>query len=317
MKTVLVTGGFGFIGANFVQYLIANTKYNVIVFDKVTYAANKDNLKDVINKVDIVFGDITNQKDLNTLNDVDIIVNFAAETHVDRAIKDASNFIKTNVFGVYNLLELARRIDVKKFVQISTDEVYGSRESGYFKETDRLTPRNPYSATKAAGDHLAYSYFNTYGLPIVITRSSNNFGPYQNPEKFIPKTITNALLNKHIPVYGKGENIRDWLYVEDNCSGILTVLEKGKLGEIYNIGGDNEKKNIDVVKLVLNLLVRHSSLIDFVKDRSGHDFRYALNCDKLKQLGWQPKYNFEEGLKKTIGWYKNNKDLWSQKKNQK
>ncbi|MBI2578465.1 MAG: dTDP-glucose 4,6-dehydratase [Candidatus Aenigmarchaeota archaeon] len=310
MSSVLVTGGAGFIGCNFVHFLVSEG-HDVAVLDKLTYAGNMKSLEGVKNKINFTKGDIANRSDAEkSMKGCDIVVNFAAETHVDRSIEDPEPFIRTNVFGTYMLLEAARKNNTEKFIHISTDEVYGSSDSGFFKESDPLSPGNPYSATKAAAEHLALSYANTYGIDAVVTRSSNNYGPYQNPEKLIPKMITNAMKNRPLPVYGKGTNIRDWLFVEDNCSAILKVIQNGKSGEVYNIGGGNEKKNTDVVKTILRILQKPETLIHFVPDRPGHDFRYALDIAKIKKLGWKPKHSFEQGLKKTIEWYANNTWFW-------
>ena len=308
MTHILVTGGAGFIGCNFVRAAVSNG-YGVTVLDKLTYAGNKKNFSGL--GANFIKGDITKKSDVEkSMKGTDIVVNFAAETHVDRSISDAGPFINTNVFGTYTLLEASVKANVKKFVHISTDEVYGSAVKGFFKETDTLNPRNPYSATKAAAEHIVYSYAITHGLPAVITRSSNNFGPYQNNEKFIPKLITNSMTNKPLPIYGKGENIRDWIYVEDNCEAIISVIERGKNGEVYNIGGGNEHKNIEISKMILNILKKPLSLIHFVSDRKGHDFRYALDTQKIRALGWKPLYKFEDALKKTILWYKDNRWFW-------
>jgi dTDP-glucose 4,6-dehydratase len=309
---ILVTGGAGFIGSNFVHFMLKkHPEYKIIVLDNLSYAGRKENLQDVLNKITFIKGDIRNKEDVEkTVKDCDEIVHFAALTHVDRSIIEAGDFVQTDVFGTYNLLEAAKKFGIKKFVFISTDEVYGSINTGSFKETDNLKPRNPYSASKAGADLLCQAYFETYGLPIMITRSSNNYGPYQHPEKFIPKTIIYTLLGKKIPVYGKGENIRDWIYVEDNCEAIDLVLQKGKLGEIYNIGGKQELQNIMIVKAILRLLNKNEDLIEFVKDRPGHDLRYSLDISKIEKLGWKPKIKFEEGIKKTISWYKENKAWW-------
>jgi dTDP-glucose 4,6-dehydratase len=238
------------------------------------------------------------------------VVNFAAESHVDRSILDPAIFLKTNIVGVQVLLDVAKKYKIKKFEHISTDEVYGSINKGKFKETDVLLPNSPYAASKAAADLLARSYYKTFNLPVLITRSSNNFGPYQYPEKLIPLFITNLLENKKVPLYGKGLNVRDWIYVLDNCAGIDFVLHKGKLGEIYNIGGGNEKSNLDITKIILKELKKDFSFVKYVKDRPGHDFRYALDASKIKKLGWSPKYNFEKAIKETIEWYKNNTLWW-------
>ena len=309
---MLITGGAGFIGSNFVHY-IAKTypEREIAVLDKLTYAGNKENLQDIWSKVKFVKGDITERKDVEKVaEDCDCVVNFAAETHVDRSIVEAGTFVLTDVLGTYNLLEAARKFEIPRFEQISTDEVYGHIHAGSFREEDKLNPRNPYSASKAGAELLCRSYFETYGLPIVITRSSNNYGPYQHPEKLIPKTIIYATLNKRIPVYGTGENVRDWIYVEDNCAAIDLVLEKGEAGQAYNIAAQQELKNIDVVKMILKLSGRSEGLMEFVKDRPGHDVRYSLSIDKMLRLGWKPKTKFEEGIRKTLKWYQNNAAWW-------
>jgi dTDP-glucose 4,6-dehydratase len=309
---ILVTGGAGFIGSNFVRHMVRKYRdYEVVVLDKLTYAGRKENLHDVWDKITFIKGDIAKKEDVEkAVKNCDYIVNFAAETHVDRSIIEAGTFVLTDVYGVYNLLEAARKHEISKFEQISTDEVYGHIREGSFKEDDKLKPRNPYSATKASAELLCQSYFETYGLPIVMTRSSNNYGPYQHPEKLIPKTIIYALLNRPIPVYGKGENVRDWLYVEDNCEAIDLVLHKGKNGETYNIAAKQELKNIEVVKTILRLVKKPESLIKFVEDRLGHDLRYSLDIEKITKLGWKPKVKFEEGIKRTIEWYKRNVEWW-------
>jgi len=309
---VLVTGGAGFIGSNFVRHLLKkHPDWEIIVLDALTYAGRKENLKDVWDKITFVLGDIRKKEDVeNVAKDVDVIVNFAAETHVDRSIIEAGNFILTNVYGTYNLLEACRKFKIKKFVHISTDEVYGHILEGSFKEEDKLNPRNPYAASKAAADLLCKAYFETYSLPVVITRSTNNYGPYQHPEKFVAKTIIYALLNRKIPIYGSGNYVRDWIFVEDNCEAIELVLEKGKNGEIYNIAGKQELKNVEVVKMILKLMKKSEDLIEFVKDRPGHDLRYSLDISKTVELGWKPKTNFEDGIKKTIEWYIKNEWWW-------
>ena len=309
---VLVTGGAGFIGSNFVRYLLRkHPDYKIVVLDALTYAGRKENLQDVWDKITFIKGDIRKKEDVEkAVKDVDLVINFAAETHVDRSIIEAGSFVLTDVFGTYNLLEACRKFDVKRYVQISTDEVYGHILEGSFKEEDKLNPRNPYAASKASADLLCKAYFETYGLDIVITRSTNNYGPYQHPEKFIAKTIIYALLNRKIPVYGTGKNVRDWLYVEDNCEAIDLVLHKGKKGEVYNIAGKQELKNIEVVKMILKLMNKPESLIEFVKDRPGHDLRYSLDISKIEKLGWKPKTKFEEGIRKTIEWYKQNEWWW-------
>ena len=309
---ILITGGAGFIGSNFVRYMLE--KYSndeILVLDKLTYAGRLENLQEVKDKIKFIKGDICNMEDVEKIRDCDAIINFAAETHVDRSIIDAGIFVRTDVLGAYNLLEYARKNDVKKYIQISTDEVYGSIKNGSFKEEDILDPSSPYSASKAGADLLCNAYFKTYGLPILITRSSNNYGPYQFPEKLIPVLILNAIMNKPLPIYGEGENVRDWLYVKDNCEAIDLVFCKGKEGEIYNIASGKEMRNIDIAKLILQELNKSESVIKYVEDRPGHDFRYSLNCDKIGKIGWQAKTIFEEGLRKTIQWYKENKWWWA------
>ena len=310
----LITGGAGFIGSNFIRYLF--NKYEdieIVNLDKLTYCGNLENLKDIENKSNYKFikGDICDAKLVNNLmKDVDVVVHFAAETHVDRSIMDPSSFIKTDVIGTYVLLEAARNNNIRKFIQISTDEVYGSVEEGSFKETDELKPRNPYSASKAGADRLSYSFYCTYNVPVIITRSSNNFGPYQYPEKLIPLFVTNLIESKKVPVYGDGLNVRDWIYVLDNCEGIDFVINYGKIGEVYNIGGDNEKTNLEITKLILNLLGKDENFIEYVKDRLGHDKRYSLDFTKISSLGWKPKFDFSNALKETVDWYKSNEVWW-------
>ncbi|NPV29968.1 MAG: dTDP-glucose 4,6-dehydratase [Firmicutes bacterium] len=316
---LLITGGAGFIGSNFIRYILReHPEWEIVNLDKLTYAGNLANLKDVEDnpRYRFVRGDIADRGLVERLfheEKFDVVVNFAAESHVDRSILDSSPFIETNVKGVQVLLEAAREFEIKKFVQISTDEVYGSlaHDDPPCTEESPLLPNSPYSASKAAADLLCRAYHKTYKLPIVITRSSNNYGPYQFPEKLIPLMITNALEDKPLPVYGDGQNVRDWLFVEDNCRAIALVIEKGKPGEIYNIGGGEEKRNIDVVKTILRLLGKPESLITFVKDRPGHDLRYALNTGKmLRELGWQPVVSFEGGLAQTVKWYLENRTWW-------
>lgn len=314
MERFLVTGGAGFIGSNFIHYLLRQyPDCEIINLDKLTYAGNLNNLRDVENspKYRFVKGDICDEKIVDeVMRGVDVVVNFAAESHVDRSIGNPGDFIRTDVFGVYVLLEAAKRHGVKKFVQISTDEVYGSIEKGSFKETDPLMPSSPYSASKAGGDRLAYSYFVTYGMPVVITRCSNNFGPYQYPEKLIPLFITNALDDKELPIYGDGLNVRDWIYVEDHCRAIDVVIRKGKDGEVYNIGAGNERTNLQITEYILDRLEKPRSLMRFVKDRPGHDRRYSVDWSKIRELGWEPKYTFEEAMDFTIEWYRENRWWW-------
>ena len=311
---LLVTGGAGFIGSNFIRLILSKHEdYEITNLDKLTYAGNLANLKDAENKKNYSFvkGDICNQKLVDRLaKDSDIIVHFAAETHVDRSIMEAGSFVKTDVMGTFVLLNAAKKFKIKKFVHISTDEIYGSIDSGSFDENSPLNPSSPYSASKAGADRLAYSYFKTFNVPVVIARSSNNFGPFQHPEKFMPLMITNAMENKKLPLYGDGLNKRDWLYVLDNCEAICFLMEKGAAGEAYNIGSGNERANLKAAKLILKELKKPDSLLEFVKDRPGHDRRYALNFNKLKSLGWNPKNGFEDALKKTIEWYASNRWWW-------
>ena len=313
---LLITGGLGFIGSNFVRYILKKyPEYQVINLDKMTYCANPENLKDIEDdsRYKFIKGDICDKELVNDLiskEKPDVITSFAAETHVDRSILDPDAFIKTDIFGTHTLLEAVRNHKVGKYIQISTDEVYGSIEKGLFTEESPLKPNSPYASSKAGADLLVRAYFKTYNLPILITRSSNNYGPYQYPEKLIPLFITNLIEGKKVPLYGDGLNVRDWLYVLDNCSGIDTVLHKGKKGEIYNIGADNEKTNKEITEIILKQLGKDESSIEYVKDRLGHDRRYALDSTKLKKLGWKPEYDFEKAMKETIEWYKNNPDWW-------
>jgi dTDP-glucose 4,6-dehydratase len=309
---ILVTGGAGFIGSNFVHFMLQrHPRDQIVVLDKLTYAGNLDNLRAVMKKIEFVRGDICNRKLVEKVaKGIDVVVNFAAESHVDKSIAEPEPFLTTNVIGTQVLLEAARKFDHKRFVQISTDEVYGSVAEGSFKEGDLLRPSSPYAASKAAADMLVHSYFVTYGLPVLITRSTNNFGPYQHPEKLIPKLIINAISGKPLPIYGYGKNVRDWLYVIDNCEAIDLVLRKGKSGEIYNVGAGNEKMNLELANLILKELGKPKSLIKFEKDRPGHDLRYSLNCDKIRKLGWRAKTSFGEGVQRTIKWYKENKRWW-------
>jgi dTDP-glucose 4,6-dehydratase len=310
---VLVTGGCGFICSNFIRYF--NRKhpyYKILNVDKLTYAGNLENLKGLEKKGNYHFvrADISSASVMRRIFEKfkpDAVINFAAETHVDRSILSPAPFIKTNVVGVGVLLNLSLKYNVKKFLQISTDEVYGSILHGSFREDSPLDPSSPYAASKAAADALVTSYYKTHGLPTLITRSSNNYGPYQFPEKLIPLVILNTMNNKKVPVYGDGMNVRDWLFVEDNCEAIDLVFHCGKVGEIYNIGGENELTNLFVVKFILKLLNKSENLITFVKDRPGHDRRYSLSLGKIRrQIGWHPKISFETGIKRTIEWYRKN-----------
>ena len=316
MKTYLITGGCGFIGSNFVRYLLTKEgKCRLINLDKLTYAGNPKNLSDVDNDDRYIFvhGDICDEKVVDEIfSDYhpDIVFNFAAESHVDRSIGKPDDFIRADMFGVFTLLEAMKLHGGELFVQISTDEVYGSIEKGEFSETDPLMPSNPYSASKAGGDRLAYSYYVTYKLPVIVTRASNNYGPFQYPEKLIPLFVTNALEDQPLPLYGDGNNVRDWLYVEDHCSALHFIMTNGVLGETYNIGGGNEMQNIEITRLILDHLSKPEGLIRFVEDRKGHDQRYALSINKLRQLGWEPKHDFSDGLRTTIDWYVSNNNWW-------
>jgi len=313
---LLVTGGAGFIGCNFIRHIMdSHPDWEVINLDVLTYAGNLNNLKGIEKNPHYIFikGDIGNRDIVNAIFDkhkVDAIVHFAAESHVDRSIADASPFVKTNVLGTHNLLECAHAHTIPKFIHISTDEVYGSTMQGSFKETDILSPSSPYSASKAGSDLLAHSYFATYNLPVIITRCTNNFGPFQFPEKLIPLFVTNLLDNKKVPIYGSGKNVRDWIYVSDHCRAVEFLLEHGIPGEIYNIGGGQEKTNFEITRQILNLLSRDDSMIEYVPDRQGHDFRYSLDCSKIQSMGWKPRYSFNEALKDTITWYSRNEWWW-------
>lgn len=315
---LLVTGGAGFIGSNFVLYMLKqHPDYQIINVDALTYAGNLENLKSIESNPNHTFvkADITNVQKMNELigQDVDVVVNFAAESHVDRSILEPDVFVKTNVLGTQVLLDAARKHNVTKFVQVSTDEVYGSLgETGLFTEETPLQPNSPYSASKAGGDLLVRAYHETFGLSVNITRCSNNYGPYQFPEKLIPLMISKALADGQLPIYGDGLNIRDWLYVEDHCSAIDLVIHKGRNGEVYNIGGNNERTNVHIVKTILEQLGKSESLITYVKDRPGHDRRYGIDPTKtMAELGWKPKHSFETGIKETIAWYLKNKEWWT------
>ncbi|WP_339300351.1 dTDP-glucose 4,6-dehydratase [Paenibacillus sp. FSL K6-2441] len=315
---LLVTGGAGFIGSNFVLYMLKqHPSYQILNVDALTYAGNLENLKSVEGNPNHTFirADITEAKAMDALigQGVDVIVNFAAESHVDRSILEPDIFVKTNVLGTQVLLDAAKKHGVKKFVQVSTDEVYGTLgETGLFTEETPLAPNSPYSASKAGGDLLVRAYHETFGLPVNITRCSNNYGPYQFPEKLIPLMISRALADEALPVYGDGLNIRDWLYVEDHCSAIDLVIHQGRDGEVYNIGGNNERTNLHIVRTILEQLGKPESLIKHVQDRPGHDRRYGIDPTKImKELGWKPKHTFETGIKETIRWYLDNKEWWT------
>lgn len=315
-KCILVTGGCGFIGSNFIRHMLAAYPYRVINLDKLTYAGNPENLQDIEKDSRYMFikGDIAETSDLAKAFEmpVGMIVNFAAESHVDRSIIDPGAFVRTNINGTFQLLETAKKKGVERFVQISTDEVYGSLgKEGKFREDTPLSPNSPYSASKTSADMLAMSYYKTYGMPVLITRCSNNYGPYQFPEKLIPLMITNALHDIELPVYGDGLNIRDWIHVKDHCEAIDVVLHKGIPGNVYNIGGENERTNIEIVKTILKALGKPETLIKYVKDRPGHDRRYAIDSTKLKrELGFSPKTDFTAGMEDTVKWYKDNRTWW-------
>jgi len=313
---ILVTGGLGFIGSNFIRYILSkHTDYKIVNVDKIGVGANPANLKDLENEKRYKFikGDICNPKLIDkVVKDVDAIVNMAAETHVDRSIRDPNTFIQNNVMGTFNLLEAVRKHNREaRLVHVSTDEVYGEAVKGSFKEASPLKPSNPYSASKAAADMFVIAYHRTYQLNTVITRCTNNFGPYQFPEKLIPKTIIRALRNMPIPIYGSGKNIRDWIYVLDHCEAINLILEKGRPGEIYNISAENEKTNLEVVRKILQILEKPGELVTFVEDRPGHDLRYSLDSSKIRsELGWKPRFSFEEALEATVNWYRSNEWWW-------
>jgi dTDP-glucose 4,6-dehydratase len=315
---LLITGGAGFIGSNFVRYMVNKyLNYQIVNLDLLTYAGNLENLKDIENKPNYKFvrGDIADRDFIQGLfqeEKFDYVLNFAAESHVDRSITDPGIFVQTNIQGTLALLDAAKTFGVTKYLQVSTDEVYGTLgETGYFTEETPLAANSPYSASKAGADLLVRAYHETFGLPVNITRCSNNYGPYHFPEKLIPLMIINALHDKELPIYGDGLNIRDWLHVEDHCQAIDLVLHKGRNGEVYNVGGNNERTNIEIVKTILKQLNKPESLMKFVTDRPGHDRRYAIDATKLcTELGWKPKYNFDTGIEQTINWYLNNRDWW-------
>jgi len=313
---LLVTGGLGFIGSNFIRHMLnTHPECSITNLDAITYAGNPANLVDIKKdpRYSFVQGNICDRQIVNSVfshHAIDTVVHFAAESHVDRSIHDSSAFVKTNVLGTQTLLETALHHNCLRFVHISTDEVYGSTAKESFKETDMLNPSSPYSASKAASDLLAYAFFITYGLPVIITRCSNNYGPYQFPEKLIPLFVTNLLDGKKVPVYGTGRNVRDWIHVGDHCRAIDFLIDKGNSGEIFNIGGENEKTNLEITEKILKLLKKDDSMIEHVKDRPGHDFRYSLDCSKLRRLGWKPSQSFEEGLTDTVSWYVQNEWWW-------
>ena len=315
MVDVLVTGGAGFIGSNFVRYALrTHPDWRVTTLDKLTYAGRRENLHDVMDdpRHTFVHGDIVDAAVSAPLVERSaIVVHFAAETHVDRSIMAAGDFIRTDVEGTFVLLEAARRASsLRRFVQISTDEVYGSIASGSSRETDELKPRNPYAASKAGADRLAYSYWATYGLPVIVTRASNNYGPYQFPEKVIPLFVTNAIDDRSVPLYGDGKNVRDWLHVDDHCRAIDLLIDRGGDGETYNIGGGNDIMNVELTHRILGALGKPLSLIEPVADRQGHDRRYCVDTTKLRALGWAPQVAFEQGLEQTVDWYRRNEWWW-------
>lgn len=318
---LLVTGGSGFIGCNFIRHMLNKyPDYHIINMDKLTYAGNPENLRDLESspRYTFIHGDICDPSVVDkAMKGTDRVVHFAAESHVDRSIADSSAFIRTNVLGTHTLLESALKHNVERFVHISTDEVYGSIVNGSFVETDRLTPSSPYSSSKASSDLLALSYHITHKLPVMVTRCTNNYGPYQYPEKLIPLFVTNLLEGKKVPVYGNGMNVRDWIYVLDHCKAVDFVLHNGSPGEIYNIGGGSERTNIQITKKIIELLGMDESVIEHVKDRPGHDLRYSLDCSKLMKMGWKPEYSFDEALKKTVEWYVENRPWWEKLKHPK
>ena len=317
---IVVTGGAGFIGGNFVYYLLKNSDDQIICYDKLTYAGNLETLKDAQANPNFKFirGDISKREEVYKLFEdekPDVIVNFAAESHVDRSIEDPELFLRTNIIGTSILLDACKKFGIKRFHQVSTDEVYGDlpldRPDLFFTEQTNLHTSSPYSASKASADLLVQAYHRTYNIPATISRCSNNYGPYHFPEKLIPLMIINALNDKKLPVYGVGANVRDWLYVEDHCAAIDLIVRKGKVGEVYNIGGHNERTNLDVVKTILKILGKSENLIEFVTDRKGHDLRYAIDPAKIEsELGWTPQTKFDDGIKKTVDWYLANRDWW-------
>ena len=310
---LFVTGGAGFIGSNYVRHVLATSDDEVTVFDALTYAGNLETLQDLQEnpRFRFVQGDITDREAVGAaMPGHDMVVHFAAESHVDRSIVDPDAFVKTNCDGTNVMCDIARRVGVERFLHISTDEVYGSIDEGSFTETDPLGPRSPYSASKAGSDLIALAYHDTYDLPVIVTRSSNNFGPWQYPEKVIPLFTTNLLDGKKVPLYGDGLNVRDWCYVEDNCAGVDTVLRKGAIGEIYNIGAGNEEPNRFLTDSILEILGFGEEMIEYVEDRLGHDRRYSIDCSKARALGWAPRREFREALETTVAWYRDNRWWW-------
>lgn len=319
MTRYLVTGGAGFIGSNFIRFLLQRYDQAVHItnLDKLTYAGNLENLTDIDQRSNYQFikGDICDSRLVDQIMpDIDVVVNFAAESHVDRSIGQPDDFIKTDVYGAFVLLEAARKNKIKKFIQISTDEVYGSIIDGSFKETDTLEPSSPYSASKAGADRLAFSYFVTYKLPVIITRCSNNYGPWQYPEKLIPLFVTNALEDKSLPIYGDGLNVRDWIYVLDHCAAVDFLIENGRDGQVYNIGAGNELTNLQITDTILKTLNKPESLKSFVPDRLGHDRRYSVDTAKIRSLGWRPAFAFDQAVASTIAWYQEHRAWWTRLK---
>jgi dTDP-glucose 4,6-dehydratase len=314
MKRILVTGGAGFIGSAFVRYQLAHDPHvHIVNLDKLTYAGNLDNLPDADPaRYDFVQGDIADKAVvLKAMDGCDAVVNFAAGSHVDRSIMGATDFIDTNVTGVYNIVEAARELNTTRVLLVSTDEVYGSIDTGSFKETDRVNPQNPYSASKAGGELIGLAHYMTFGTPVILTRGSNTYGPYQYPEKVLPLFVTNAMDEQPLPLYKGGEhNIRDWLYVDDHCSGIDVALRQGAPGEIYNVAGGNERENIVLTRKILELTGKGEELIRLVTDRPGHDRRYAIDATKLQNLGWAPSMPWEQGMEETVSWYQDNETWW-------
>ncbi|MBJ7308345.1 MAG: dTDP-glucose 4,6-dehydratase [Acidimicrobiia bacterium] len=310
---LFITGGAGFIGSNYVRHVLASSDDEVTVFDALTYAGNLSSLADVADdaRYSFVRGDICDREAVSAaMAGHDMVVHFAAESHVDRSIVDPDTFVRTNCLGTNVMCDVARQVGVERFLHISTDEVYGSIEDGSFVETDRLGPRSPYSSSKAGSDLIALSYQETYGLPVIVTRSSNNFGPYQFPEKVIPLFVTNLLDGKKVPLYGDGLNIRDWIHVLDNCAGVDTVLRKGTIGEIYNIGGGNETTNRELTSMVLANMGVGEEMVEYVQDRLGHDRRYSIDCSKANALGWKPSRDLDVAVAETVEWYRANRAWW-------